>query len=161
MGNKLLNNGMIDLHLLHPPPLTEPSALAWLSHADVLHSAVKGSISLLYIKHPQDPTVTCCTTCRKEFPWNFTWGAALGSDWTNGFWITLNFKEHTYQLPKDTVKMSCSACKLLFTLPAGEIGFNPCVEHLYSSLQPTILKMLLTQYCKCGIPQTPQLLLFH
>lgn len=76
-----------------------------------LHRTVKGSISLLYTDHPHVSTVTCCTTCMTGFPWKCVWGAAFG------FGITLNFKEHTYQLPEVAVKMPWRvflAWKILF-----------------------------------------------
>lgn len=102
-------------HLLGLLGASDKTLRAWIYL--LLHSAVKGSISLLYIDHPQDPTVTCCTTCTTGFPWKRTRGAGLGLDCTNGFRITLNFKEHPYQLPKVTVKKSCLAFKMLRMAP--------------------------------------------
>lgn len=84
-----------------------------------LHNTVKCSISPLYTDPPHSLTITWWTICMAGFPWKCVLRAALGSSCANGFGITLNFKEHTYQLPKVTVKMSCLDWKNVFLLPAG------------------------------------------
>lgn len=98
--------------------LLETSDMQTLNANFILHRAVKGSISLLYIDHPQDPITNLLYYFYFWFPWKCTWGATLGSNCTNGFCITLNFREHrTYQLPKVAVEMSRLACKMLFMAP--------------------------------------------